>query len=133
MKRIQSLFILFAFLSLASCSSSKNTSDQQDLAQELTEKNKGNITLLQRIRQLPGVVVRNGVPYFNKASNSITGAASIEPLYVLDEYIVGNSFHSVNQLVDNFNVKSIEVMTGPEAAAYGSRAASGVIKIKTYK
>ncbi|MEZ4810071.1 MAG: Plug domain-containing protein [Allomuricauda sp.] len=133
MKRIFPLFILLAFLSLASCSSTKNTADKQDLAQELTDKNRGNFTLLQRIRQLPGVVIRNGVPYFNKASNSITGQSAIEPLYVLDGYIVGNSFNSVNQLVDNFNVKSIEVLTGPEAATYGSRAASGVIKIKTYQ
>jgi len=59
--------------------------------------------------------------------------ASGEPLYILDDYIVGQSFRSVNELVESVNVKKVEALSASEASLYGSRAASGIIKITTYK
>ncbi len=130
-------FLCIGFLALlsifTSCSGVKSTSNNTDISKELEERNKGNITLLQRVRQLPGVTLRNNVPYFIKSTNQIFGGTPTEPLYVLNGYIVGNSFRSVNQLVDSFNVKKIEAITGPEAAEYGVRGGSGVIKITTYQ
>ncbi len=133
MKNIIAISLLGIFLATTSCSTTKDTVSKKDLEQELTEKNRGNFTLLQRMRQLPGVTVRYGVPFFSKAYNSIQNNLPTEPLYVLNGYIVGNSFGSLNELVDSFNVKSIETLTGPDAAIYGSRAASGVILIDTYQ
>ncbi len=80
---------------------------------------------------MPGVIIRNGVPLINKMSNSVYEGGSSEPLYVLNDYIVGNSFRDINQLIDNNNVKEIIVLTGSDASEYGSRGAKGVIKIIT--
>jgi outer membrane receptor for monomeric catechols len=132
MKKIAPFLIVFFSILAISCSSTKNTTVvNKDLDKELTEKNKGNITLLDRIRKKPGIIIRSGVPIINKASNSFS-VGNPEPLYVLNSYVVGSSFRSVNQLVDSFNVKEIKVLSGPDASEYGSRAANGVIIIITY-
>lgn len=129
---VLSVFVVFFF---AACSSSKNyEASNTSLKEELDQKNRGAISLLNQIRQKPGVVLKNGVPFLQKSNISFsTNGGSQEPLYVLDDLIVGNSFASLNDLVDNFMVKKIEVLTGPDAAYYGSRASLGVIKISTHK
>lgn len=131
MKKISLLLLVFFSILGISCGSTKNTSVvKSDLDKDLMQKNKGNISLLDQIRRKPGIVIRGGVPILNKASNSFS-AGNPEPLYVLNSYVVGSSFRSVNQLVDNFNVKEIKVLSGPDASEYGSRGANGVIIIIT--
>ena len=131
MKKISLLLLVFFSILAIGCGSTKNSSVvKSDLNKDLMEKNKGNISLLDQIRRKPGVVIRGGVPILNKASNSFS-AGNPEPLYVLNSYVVGSSFRSVNQLVDNFNVKEIKVLSGPDASEYGSRGANGVIIIIT--
>lgn len=131
MKKISLLLLVFFSILGISCGSTKNTSVvKSDLDKDLMEKNKGNISLLDQIRRKPGIVIRGGVPILNKASNSFS-VGNPEPLYVLDSYVVGSSFRSVNQLVDNFNIKEIKVLSGPDASEYGSRGANGVIIIIT--
>ncbi len=139
--KVRFLFsILFLILS---CGPAKNVTagKTENLDQDLQNKNRITISLLNRIRQLPGVIIRNGVPIINKASNFISnetedpagfGGGNPEPLYVLDGYIVGNSFRDIDRLVDNMNVKEVVVLTGSDASEYGSRGAKGVIKITTY-
>lgn len=138
---MKTYFFLLLCILVSACGTTKNssTADGTSLDQTLQEKNRVTISLLDRIRQIPGVIVRNGVPIINKTSNSInTGPnddpfekASPEPLYVLNDYIVGNSFRDIEQLVDNINVEKIMVLTGSDASEYGSRGAKGVIKIIT--
>jgi len=115
------------------CKTTKDTNVKNDSLEEtLREKNRNNLSLLTQIRQLPGIILRRGVPVFTKNQSSITSnGTAYEPLYVLNDYIVGNSFASVNQLVTNVNVKKIETLTGHEASFYGTRGANGVIKITT--
>ena len=122
---------LLITLSLGSCKSTKPTV-VGELEQELEEKNRNNISLLQRIRQLPGVSLRYGVPVILSTANSIDSDVSVEPLYILDDYIVGQSFRALNELVEGNNVKSVRKLSSSEAAFYGSRAGNGVIKITTY-
>jgi TonB-dependent SusC/RagA subfamily outer membrane receptor len=121
-------------LSFTGCNSSKQTtSSKSNLNKELTETNKGNVSLLQRISQKRGIIIRNGVPIINKTANSLSSSASEEPLYVLNSQVIGNSFKSIDAIVDNFVVESVEILSGAEAASYGTQAANGVILIKTYK
>ena len=117
---------------MGSCSSSKNTVYNKNLSEEIAEKNNKTIPLLDRIRRLPGITLRGGTPYFMKSANQISGIAT-EPLYVLNGFILGNSFKSLEQLVDSPTIKSIDALTGSEAAEFGSRGASGVIKVTTYQ
>ena len=129
------LIYLLAFmltLSSPSCKSSAKTSAEEvTLEERLDEKNRASVSLLNRIQKLPGISLRNQVPIFARGNNSFE--ASGEPLYILDDYIVGKSFRSVNELVESVNVKKVEALSASEASLYGSRAASGVIKITTYK
>lgn len=77
----------FMLLIMTGCGSSKNTSNANNgtssLDVELREKNRANVSLLQRIRQKSGIVLQNNVPIINKASNSFASGGSQEPLYVL--------------------------------------------------
>jgi outer membrane receptor protein involved in Fe transport len=132
MKNQTSIFLLIILMSFASCSSTKNPSYSKYAAQEIQTQNNKTIDLIDRIRRLPGITLRGGIPYFLKSANQITGTAT-EPLYVLNGYILGNSFESVNQLVDSATVKDIEALSGSDAGSYGSRGASGVIKITTFQ
>lgn len=132
MKTYLSLFLIAVIL-LCSCSSVKSTSnDRSSLDTELREKNRANISLLQRIRQKPGIVLQNNVPILNKTTNSFDSGGNQEPLYVLNNQVIGNSFHSVNELIDSYNVKKIIILSGADAAGYGSQGANGVIKITSY-
>lgn len=133
MKLKISILALF-LIAMSACGTSKSTnSDETSLNESLEKKNRMSITLLDQIRRLPGVTLRAGVPVFNKNNNTLSAGGNSEPLYVLDGYIVGNSFRSINQLVQNTEVDKIEAITGPDASFYGTRGASGVIKITTIK
>lgn len=124
--------LLLVCLVIYSCGSSGNTAASGPSVKEsLENQNRIGITLLNQIRRMPGITVRNGVPVFTKATHDISIGTPIEPLYVLNGYPVGNSFADVDQLVDNVNVEKIETLTDSDASFYGSRAANGVIVITT--
>ncbi len=125
-------FIVFASMLLLGCGASEGTATGEGSVREtLDDQNRMSISLLDQIRRLPGVALRNGVPVFTKATSDLTSGIPIEPLYVLNGYPVGNSFADVDQLVENVNVKKIATMTDSEASFYGSRGANGVILITT--
>ena len=134
------LSLIVIFITLNSCSSTKDYQKQDvSLEESLNERNRTNLSLRDQIRQKPGVVIRQGVPVLLRNHQDVNGAGSddgrgdnFEPLYVLNDYIVGNSFQSITQLVTNYDVKSIEILNGAEASFYGARGSNGVIKITTY-
>lgn len=131
MKQFLSFVLLSSILVLTSCKSTSTSTNDKPLKETLEEKNRSSISLLNRIRKLPGITLRGGVPMFLKNNNSVQ--SNNEPLYILDDYTVGTSFKSVNGLVKNANVKKVEALSASDASFYGSRAASGVIKITTYQ
>lgn len=110
----------------------KNVTSKSDLENELIIENKGNINLLQGSRQKRGIVVRSNTPYLNKNLNTFNYGGSQEPPYILNNEIIGNLFQSVNELIESFNVKKIEVISGAEASMYGTQGGNGLIKIETY-
>jgi len=132
--KLKPVFIIALLLVLYACGSSKSAEPKDaSLRETMEDKNRMSVSLLNQIRRLPGVALRNGVPVFTKTTNSIAAGNNFEPLYVLNDYIVGNSFRDINQLVENVNVAKIEAITDSEASFYGSRGANGVIKITTIK
>ena len=131
-KKILFLAILSS-LALVSCKVSDTKGSKSSVKERLDNKNRMNVSLLDQIRRLPGISLRYGVPYFVKSANSVSTDSNIEPLYILDDYIIGNSFKSLDQIVQNINIEKIEVLSDAEASIYGSRASSGVIKIVTKK
>ncbi|MBT8235250.1 MAG: TonB-dependent receptor plug domain-containing protein [Bacteroidia bacterium] len=129
----QLYILLICLVTVASCGPGKVATNPDAETETLEQKNRAVIPLITRIRQLPGIVIRGGVPVFNKTQTDVSGSFVVQPLYVLDGYAVGNSFTDINQLVQSIDVKKIEAITGPETAIYGSRGGGGVIKITTYK
>ncbi|SFR60550.1 TonB-dependent receptor [Maribacter stanieri] len=124
---------IVAIILMVSCSATNTSkSDNTSLDTELREKNRANLSLLQRIRQKPGVILQNNVPILNKTTNSFDSGGNQEPLYVLNNQVIGNSFNSVNELIDSYNVKKIIILSGADAASYGTQGSNGVIKITSY-
>ncbi len=127
-------WFLLILLIIGACTSTKtNIGQEKTLDEQLQERNRATVSLLDRLRRVPGIIIRRNTPYVLKATADSPTARSYEPLYVLDGYPVGNSFRRVNELVQNFDIKNVEVLTGSEASFYGSRAGAGVIVITTYK
>ena len=130
-KRILSLLLLVLAVS---CTSYKaGVGREKPLDAELQERNRATVSLLDRLRRVPGIIIRRNTPYVLRATADSPSNRSYEPLYVLDGYPVGNSFRTVKDLVLNVDVNSVEVLTDSEASFYGARAGAGVIKITTYK
>tara|TARA_R110002126_G_scaffold182052_3_gene330776 strand:+ start:1168 stop:1575 length:408 start_codon:yes stop_codon:yes gene_type:complete len=135
MKKSFSVLLVAAMVILGSCGMSKKSnanSDSISLNDELKDRNRANISLLQRITQMRGIVLHNNLPVINKTANSFASAGNQEPLYVLNNQVIGNSFHSINEIIENYNVKKITILTGADAASYGSQRSNGVIKIVSY-
>lgn len=115
------------------CGSSKERGTG-DLDGELLVKNRPQLSLLAQIRRKRGVTIAGGVPVILSESNNVTQAGRLgtqQPLYVINDLIVGNSFRDVEQVVEPFSVAEITILKGPDASIYGSRGSSGVILIKT--
>ena len=128
----KSLLILCVALLTASCGSSKSTVGANELRDELNNRNRTSMTLMNRLRQTPGIFMSRGVPVLMAAANSFDSEQSIEPLYVVNGFIVGNSFRDLRVLMDANSVKSIKVVKVAEASKYGSRGGNGAIEITTY-
>lgn len=91
-------------------------------------------TTSQAVMMLPGIVMVNGKITITGGTGSIGGGEQIEPLVVTDGIPAVNS--GVAQYLNSIppqNIESIEVMTGPEAAQFGTRGINGVILVKTAK
>jgi TonB-dependent SusC/RagA subfamily outer membrane receptor len=145
-KFIASVLGVVLFLSLVvSCSSSRETvsadepQSRQPIAYEGAERTTSSVTrdesrpnqsLVDMLRQVPGLDVRGGHP---NASILIRGPKTMfgsnEPLFVVNNAVVGQGYKSVAQSIDPQEVESIRVLKGSQAALYGSRGGNGVVMI----
>ncbi|MEH6618499.1 TonB-dependent receptor plug domain-containing protein [Maribacter arcticus] len=135
MKKSISVLLIAAMVILGSCGTSKKSnasSNSTSLNDELKDRNRTNISLLQRITQMRGVVLHNNLPVINKTANSFASTGNQEPLYILNNQVIGDFFHSTNEIIENYNVKKITILTGADAASYGSQESNGVIKTVSY-
>lgn len=132
MKKLLLFNYLIILILALSCGSSKKTSTN-NTNNNAIQQERTDISLLDRIRKKNGIIIRNGVPLLNKASNTFNNEGSPEPLYIVNSQIIGNSFTSVNDLIDSFNVKSIRVLSGADASSYGTQGGNGVIMITTFQ
>ena len=83
-------------------------------------------SLADMLIRAPGVVVSGG------GANARVLVRGRAPLYVIDGVPVGYSYAEANALVIPQNIDTVEVLTGPEAAArYGRAGSNGVIVIRT--
>ncbi len=114
---------------VAACGNTKSVANNDPETTGITEENRILLPLYNQIVRLPGIRSTGGVPVFAGAVNSVEGTT--EPLYVVDGNLIGNSFASVDQVVNAVDVKKIKPIKGPDASFYGSRGSNGVIVITT--
>ena len=132
MKKLVILLLLGVFSFSCGSSKSSTAAPVEDIGAVLDEKNKAVLPLVNQIQKLPGVTLRGGVPVFIKNTSSTSGQPPY-PLYVVDGMIIGNSFRSVENIVQPVDVANIRALTGSNASIYGARGANGVIEITTKK
>ena len=128
-------FYIFIFpLIFLSCEINKTTvSNSSNIFDSRTLKNKSSISLLNKIRTSPGIIIQG-----NDEENArvyTRGMSSInfpkEVLFILDGLQVG-TFSQIVNILDPNDIKSIQVLkNGADLAIYGFRGSGGVILIKT--
>lgn len=93
------------------------------------------ISLANYLQRVPGLSVSgtgDNLMVQIRGINSIRNNA--EPLYVIDNQQIGNSYTIASSLVDVNDIRFIEVIKGPEAGAlYGMPGSNGVVIIQTRK
>ena len=130
MKFYVSIFTLIFF----SCEINKTTvSNSSNIYDSRTLKNKSGISLLNKIRISPGIIIQGNdeenARVYTRGINSINFPKEV--LFVLDGLQVGTFSQIVNMLDPN-DIKSIQVLkNGSDLAIYGFRGSGGVILIKT--
>lgn len=85
------------------------------------------------VKMLPGVIMMNNRLTIRGGLQSLNGNLSdIEPLLVVDG-VPTNAVSVVDYLnsIPPSNIDYIDVLTGPDAALYGTRGGNGVIVVKT--
>lgn len=128
---MKNIILLLALVCLV-FTSCKSTSDSVNVYKAEREGvGNSQISLINMMRKVPGIILIGNTPVLRGTANSISRPVS-EPLYILNDYIVGQSFSSLDELVDVSIVKKISVLDLANASIYGSRAANGVIVVETY-
>lgn len=129
MSKVKVIVVLALLVFLGGCSANKNANASSTKAGEVRSEDQTTVSLLNQIRRKSGIRIEGGVPILTRGSNTVQSSA--EPLYVIDGLVVGNSFSSVDGVVNSSDVKSIQVIKSADASFYGARGANGVIKIRT--
>ena len=102
---------------------------------EVTAGSNNSMQLVDYLRRVPGLQITQegtSVTIMIRGMNSISGDSS--PLYVINNQAVGNSYYDATSAVDVNDIKTVNVIKGPEGQQlYGMRGANGVIQIFTKK
>lgn len=140
---VRQAFLIFAALFmlgalLLSCASMKQNEtrdrDTNYLGNRITVPvDNPAVSLAHYLQQIPGLSVSgtgDNATVFIRGINSIRN--NTEPLFVVDNQQVGNSYAAISSIVDVNDIRYIEVIKGPEAGAlYGMPGSNGVVIIRT--
>ncbi len=140
--------VALAALLLSACASSKTATtaekDNDRVAAttktlEQTDANTvevgaaNSIQLVDYLRRIPGLQIHqrgNEINVTVRGVNSLAGNQN--PLFVVNRNPVGNSYEEAVMAVDVNDIRTVNVIKGPEGQQmYGMRAANGVVQILT--
>jgi len=133
MKNILTGFIIFVIIFSSSCASS-----DQGYINEPSDYG-SYISLAEALRSVGGVRVTGGNTLAGQANNisvflrgaSSTIELSTQPLYVVNNVPVGNSYNDANSIINMREVTSIRILSGTQAVTrWGNEGNAGVIMIK---
>jgi outer membrane receptor for ferrienterochelin and colicin len=91
-------------------------------------------SLFQALRSIGGITVSGteSNPNIILRGGGGGGMASVQPLFLIDNIVIGTNYSQVNSLVIPSNIESIRILGGVSATnQYGQEARGGVIKITT--
>ena len=125
-------------LFIISCSSTKPNSATSDSSNKTssaktvnTAEGNNGLTLANYLRRIPGVLVDqrgSDVSVMIRSASSV--GSNNQPLFVVNNSAVGNSYSDVANTVDVNDIKTVNVIQGTEGQQmYGMRGANGVIQI----
>lgn len=132
--------VLGIALVLSGCSVSQSATTSSSTTpvpnpNEVVVGTNNTMQLIDYLRRVPGLQIdQNG----DFVSIMIRGASSISndnnPLFVINNQAVGNSYNDAVSAVDVNDIKSVNVIKGAEGQQiFGMRGANGVIQIFTKK
>lgn len=129
-KALTPYLLTVLMLAVLGCSSS-GTLVQEEETREINPKN--NWTLKDHLRREAGVRVIGTGPNSRVIirGESSTAHPTNQPLFVIDGQKAGHSFSSVNDMLYQGEIKSIEVLPPSRSAQYGMEGHYGVILIYT--
>lgn len=120
------LLSLLSFL-IIGCSTSKGSLSKKD-----SNPNIQYTSLVQLLRGKPNLkITGNG----DNLSVIIRGERSLlgnnEPIYMLDDVVIGNTYKEAASGIDPSDVARVEVITPPNAGRFGARGGNGVIVFRS--
>jgi TonB-dependent SusC/RagA subfamily outer membrane receptor len=137
-------YLIISILSglIISCTTSQPATDQTNerkviRTEAISEVNTENpsLQLADYLKRIPGVQVsgsKDNPMVRVRVSSSVQN--DVEPLFVIDNTRVGNSYQSAASMVDVNDIKSVSVLKDVSSTSmYGMQGANGVIVIKTKK
>lgn len=155
MKRILTtahfLALALACSVLCSCAANKTASTTEDSADDkvsikmddssqtesnnVSSLNNNTMQLVDYLRRIPGLQIDqrgNSVNVMVRGMTSVGG--NNNPLFVINNTAIGNSYADAVSAVDVNDIKSVNVIKGAEGQQmYGMRGANGVVQILTKK
>ena len=98
---------------------------------EKAEKSVAYLSLADLLRRESGVMVQGSGSNTKVSIRGGSGATATDPLYVIDRVPIGNSYSQTAGMIDVSDIADIRVLSGADAAQYGTRGNSGVIEVVT--
>lgn len=96
-----------------------------------------NITLDNYLRRVAGVYVKGdgaSAQITIRGINTFSPVSSTEPLFVLNNTVMGGTFADIYNMINPNDISSVSVLKDASSTGiYGSRAANGVIVIQLKK
>jgi outer membrane receptor for ferrienterochelin and colicin len=125
------IIVLFSvFVGLQGCATGEPASRDRADAVNSDMDTTNYQELADYLRRLPGVrVTGSGQQTQVQVRGTSSFSSDTRPLYVIDGQVRGTDYTEVNRFIEITEVKSVRLLTGSDAAAYGMRGANGVIEI----
>ncbi|TVQ05384.1 MAG: hypothetical protein EA359_03270 [Balneolaceae bacterium] len=130
-KKYFAIIVLFSvFIALQGCGTSESASRDRAVEVDSDSDTTNYQELADYLRRLPGVrVTGSGQNTTVQVRGTSSFSSDTRPLYVVDGQVRGTDYTEVNRFIDINEVKSVRLLTGSDASAYGMRGANGVIEI----
>lgn len=136
MKNIILLLSYGLTVSFFSCMSHLHSSNGtvKQVPSNVVEPTQQNLPLYAYLRKVPGIQV--AVQGDQDVRVLVRGLSSVnmgnDPLFVIDNVPVGNSYNQAANMVDVNDIQYVSVLKDPsDTSIYGFRGSNGIIMIKT--